>query len=160
MKLMVFKPVSSIIFIIVLGIVCIIPWLLLFFGWGEITGILARLFLIGYAILGLTFYCSALLKSLHEHMIINEKGVAYIAFRKHHFMTWEEIKVVGIGKMARPGGPKWLYISAASIPLPILDARMENEKFFMVHYRKKVEKAIRIYWNGPISGIDFISDYP
>jgi hypothetical protein len=92
---------------------------------------------------------------------IDRNGVNYKTFLKCFEMTWDEIKIIGIGyvPIKAPGRKPWLYFAADGISMPMLNAKMINSKFFMVSYRKEIEEEIRKYWSGDIDGLDGISDF-
>jgi ABC-type nickel/cobalt efflux system permease component RcnA len=96
-----------------------------------------------------------LYRCLFKKIILDEHGVRYKDFRKCYEMAWDEVKIVAIGyiPMKAPGRPAWIYFAADGVYCPMLSARGVNDKFFMVHYRRKVEHAIRLYWKSDIHGL-------
>jgi len=138
----------------------IMPILMVYFGW-ETNDTQERLLSLGFLAICILFVGGITASLLSGRIHISEEGVAHTTFRKRNFMPWEEIKIIGIGRTARPGGPELLYFSASiGIPVPVIIPELLNEKFFTIYHRKKIITAIRTYWKGPIAGIDFISDYP
>ena len=91
-----------------------------------------------------------------KSIVISENGVKYISLFKNYEMTWEEIKVIGITYIpARGSGrPPWLYLAADLLP----NTKSINKRYFLIHYRKDVEQAIRMYWDKEIWGIGSVND--
>ena len=76
-------------------------------------------------------------------------------------MSWDEIKIVGIGYMPikQPGRPKMIYFSADGISCPILYGRVVDKSFYMINYRKMIVEEIRKYWLKEIDGLESKSDF-
>ena len=152
MKFRMVKPLYSAIALAFFGIMPIWPMVFIILG-GNIKIMATGAVL---SALGLVVLCATIERCLFRWILICEEGVAYIRLRKSSFMAWDEIKIVGMGyiPIKAPGRPPWLYFSAHGIPCPMLNARMINDNFFMINYRKEVEDAIRLYWKAAIDGID------
>ena len=127
----------------------VLPIILLFFDESRITGmILLPLFLCtGYYMIDAFMF---------RKMHICSKGVTYTSLRKRYFMKWSDIEMIGICYIPTraPGRPPCIYITADQIPT----SRAINERYFLIHYRKDVEQAIRMYWDKDIWGIGSVSD--
>jgi len=134
-----------------------------------VSSAIAMMLLFGDALI-LTLIAMAIVlpmsPSLIDHYLIKsiricENGVTYISLRKHYFMKWEDIKIVGLGYMPikRSGASSWIYFATDGVSFPVLYGRKAEEGFLMIMYRKKVEKTIRLYWKGSIDGLDSISNF-
>lgn len=101
------------------------------------------------------------IQCLIKKVEIEKTGVKFTSLVKRYEMSWDEIKIIGIGfiPIKAPGRQPWIYFAADGVSMPMLNAKMINSKFFMVSYRKKIEDVIRIYWTGNIDGLDAISNF-
>ena len=153
MKFRIVKPRTAIMVLLFFGAMVILP--VLFFVMGEL----------GYGFIFLAVWLASfgilVEQCLVKRIEIRESGVRYITLFKSYEMSWEKIKIVGIGyvPMKMPGRKPWIYFAADGISMPMLFANMVGSEFFMVSYCKKVEDAIRMYWTENIDGLDDISDF-
>ena len=132
------------------GIFTLILWLCIEVGpvWSAILWLLLWL----YTMLCMINDC--LVKSI----ILNEKTISYVDMFKKYEMPWEEIKLIGIGYYPIRGRSNlpWIYFSADGYFSPALIQKKVNNRFFMAHYRKEIEKTVRQYWKGDIAGINSV----
>ena len=96
-----------------------------------------------------------------KRTVIDPTGVEYITLTKRYKISWQEIKIVGVGyiQFKRPGSPMWIYFSGLEVSLPMLNANTIGEKYFMVHSRKAIIAEIEKYWTGGIDGLYSESDF-
>ena len=153
MKFILLHPSIAIFGLIIFGLGSLLPIWLIIEGVSGYGLIILLITICGYGVI--------IHETLVKKVVIDEYGVKYITLRKRYEMTWDEIKIVGIGyiPIKTPGRKPWVYFAANGISFPMLHAKMINEKFFMVGYRKKVEDEIRKYWTQKIDGLDDISEF-
>jgi len=139
---------------------------LIFTGIG--IGLPILCFLFGELWYGLIFlvvwlwgFGGALIQCLVKKVVIGDRGVEYISLIRHYEMSWADIKIIGIGyiPIKAPGRQPWIYFAADGISCPMLNARMINEKFFMVSYRYEIVIEIKKYWQNEIDGLYSESDF-
>ena len=154
MKFRVIRPLYSIISLSFFMVMFLAAILMLFFEETLIIGIVT---VVLFLIVSYSMIDSFLVRSI----VINEYGVEYISIKRKFVMKWDEIKIIGLGYVPIKGPSKkpWIYFAADGISMPMLNAKMVNDKFFMVTYSKKIEDAIRMYWTGNIDGLDSMSEF-
>jgi len=153
MKFRVVKTHVAVMALIFVGIFVFMP-VIFYLGelfWAIPLSVLLWLFVIVHMV------NNCVIKSL----IISENGVKHIDLFKKYEMSWDEISIVGIGyiPIKAPGRPAWICLAADGVSCPMLNARMVNEKFFIIHHRKEVEEAILMYWKERIDGLNGPSDF-
>jgi hypothetical protein len=142
------KPKIAILSLLFYGIMIILPAFLFYIG-ELLAGFVAMatwVFVFG----GMIIQCVV------KRVEIGEEGVKYITTSSSYKMRWDEIKTIGIGYIPyrAPGRPPWIYFSAEDSFMPMLSANLVNSKFFIVHYRKELECAIKLHWKKGIVGLD------
>ena len=95
------------------------------------------------------------MQCLVKRIVICASGVEYKSLTKRYKMSWNEIKIVGVGytPLKRPGSPQWVYFSAHDVSLPLLNTGLIGEKYFMLHSRKSLISEIEKYWSEKIDGL-------
>ena len=84
------------------------------------------------------------------YIIINEDGVHYKGIGKRYFIGWDDIKIVGATTLYRGV----LYFATDGIPRKGLKNSKSSNEIIVFPHRKKIERAIRLYWKERIEGLD------
>lgn len=153
MKFSMVKPSIAVMSLLFIGVMLIVPIYILYLGELLYGVIFLAVWLFTFG--GMFIQC--ILKKIE----IGEKGVKFTSLTKKYEMSWNEIRIIGIGfiPIKAPGKQPWIYFSADGLSTPMLSGNLINDKFFIVSYRKKIEDAIRMYWTDNIDGLDNTSDF-
>jgi len=153
MSFYIVKPSHIVISLTYVGCLAFLPIIMFITGafWYGVIFLIIWLF----SFLGMLYQC------LFRKIYISDCGVKYKTLFKSYEMTWDEIKIVGIGyiPIKAPGRKPWIYFSDQPVSIPMLSPRSFNKKFYMVSFRQKIIDEIKKHWDMGIDGFDFTTDF-
>ena len=107
--------------------------------------------------------CSSplLINCFIKRLTISESGIEYKSVITHYKISWDEIKIIGIGYIEGRGTglTQWIYINSGSTSYPPLSVDRINPKLFIIQYRHRIIDEILRYWPKEILGLSSETNY-